>query len=761
MKSRTPATLFLVLLFAGSLAWLLSLDWQTRLSTDVMELIPDRSPSPELALGQSVLNEVYADRVMIALRSVDDQRSVDAYVGVLEASPLVERVTRLTGDDAFVRVGQFVFAQRFALLFPQWLEAQGATLPSRSASVSELAGKVVTNLEAALDDPGFAAFEELVPGDPLLLMRDAAEAFQTAQPSEARQAQAHLLELNLAVSALKPAGQQPVFDLLAEARAAAAVYSPEIVALDTGAHRYAAETEQKMRQEVRTLNLSTVLVVFVICALLCRRVSMVFHVFAILALSLSAGLALTTLFFQQVHVFALIFGCVLCGVIVDYGLHAYLHDAGRGRRSLKTFLKPFLISCGSTLIGFSILLFSDLPVLRQMGLLVVCGLAMAVVVTLVYVFGLLRGAPQAPPFSAKPSASQRRLWPFYIVVPALLLALPFVSWEDDIRNLKYPLPHLDAVDAEIRSLHGGERRMLLTVGEDFASSRERLEALVDWLEGRGADASEQLSARPWVPTAATYREAGRFIAAHPDFDEVVVQALDAGGYEVAAFAPFREAWDAALREWPAYEDLVADFSGALAGGLSGIVGSDGDLHWWVTLVDASVPLGPIPGELSTLRLSQIESMSSVLSSYRERTLGLSLLGGAAMCVILIVGFGLKKGGRIALLPGLAVVCAVLAIAAWAGALNLFHLIGFFLGACLVLDYAVFGWIGFQRERQVPFSVLVSGCTTVASFFILSWSRIPAIHALGLAVGMVTLFGALGTYFLIPRLAWEKGPKNAP
>ena len=89
----------------------------------------------------------------------------------------------------------------------------------------------------------------------------------------------------------------------------------------------------------------------------------------ILVLSLLAGLTLMVACFDQVHIFALIFGSVLCGVIVDYGLHAYLHDGGKRRRSVATFLRPFLISCGSTLMGFSLLLFSDLPVLRQMGLL--------------------------------------------------------------------------------------------------------------------------------------------------------------------------------------------------------------------------------------------------------------------------------------------------------------------------------------------------------------------------------------------------------
>lgn len=126
MKTRLLASLFLILLFAVSGLWLFNLNWEERLSTDVMELIPDRSPSPELSLGRSVLNDVYANRIMIALRSADDPRSLDAYVETLQASPLVERVFNLSDVDAFAEVGQFVFEHRFDLLFPQWLQAQGA-----------------------------------------------------------------------------------------------------------------------------------------------------------------------------------------------------------------------------------------------------------------------------------------------------------------------------------------------------------------------------------------------------------------------------------------------------------------------------------------------------------------------------------------------------------------------------------------------------------------------------------------------------------
>jgi predicted exporter len=338
------------------------------------------------------------------------------------------------------------------------------------------------------------------------------------------------------------------------------------------------------------------------------------------------------------------------------------------------------------------------------------------------------------------------------------LALPFIHWQDDIRNLQYPLPHLDAVDAEIRNLHGGEREVLLTVGDDYASSRDSLEQLLEWLQQKGAEPSDFLSAAAWVPTIEEASQADYFIEAHPDFAEQVLRQLEEGAYDREAFDSFEEAWSGMATG--SYEHLVAGFSEVLAGGLSGIVGSNEDLHWWVTLLDVSIDLGEIPPGFNSLRLSEIESMSSVLSSYRERTLELSLLGGAMIYVVLLLAFGFKDGSRILFVPLVAVVCAVCVIDYFFGALGLFHLIGLFLGTCLVLDYAVFSWMGFVRSRQIPFSVIVSALTTAASFGILCWSRIPAIHALGLAVFCVTLMGALCTYLFIPSIATPEDIEDA-
>lgn len=751
---------FIVLVSGLRLA---SIDWKARLSTDMLELIPDQSVSPELELGRSVLTDQFSNRVMVAIFDVNHPEAVERYVEMLLSSPLIESVVDLTDTDHYEAVGRYVFEHRFELLFPHWLSRQYAEGVYRSDA---FAAKVPDLLDHALDDPGFTAFEGLVTSDPLLLLANAMESFQSTATSLSAPESSHLLELSLSVSTLQPEGQVPVFELLDQAKVAAQQTDAHIRIIDTGAHRYAAQTEQAMRAEVKWLNVSTFLSVFLICLLFCRRIFMVLHVFIILLISLLSGLALLLLMFDHVHIFALIFGCVLCGVIVDYGLHAYLHDLGQAKRSIRTFLKPFLISCGSTVIGFSILFFSELPVLRQMGMLVVCGLFMAIIVTLVYIFGFLSVPPAVQPVTRQwPYPNQWR-WVVVLIGGFALVVLPFVHWADDIRNLKYPLPALDAVDAEVRNLQGAERAVILTVGEDYATSRKNLEDLHKWLNDQGVASGQIASAADWVPTLEAYTVAEDFMNSNPQFADQVLSALDENGFEASAFAPFEADWNEWVnRESEAtvalrYEGMVQDFSENLGMGLAQMLGRSDRLYWWVSLIDEAVMPESLPHTLQSLRLSQVERMSNVLEEYRERTLELSLIAGFAMYLVLVTTFRLKAGSLIFLVPLIAVTTATSGLYLLFGALGLFHLVGLFLGACLVLDYAVFSWIGLDRDGRLPFSVWISSFTTMASFFILGWSQIPAIHALGVTVFSVALAGISICYLMMPSCVIGRRERHA-
>jgi predicted exporter len=71
-------------------------------------------------------------------------------------------------------------------------------------------------------------------------------------------------------------------------------------------------------------------------------------------------------------------------------------------------------------------------------------------------------------------------------------------------------------------------------------------------------------------------------------------------------------------------------------------------------------------------------------------------------------------------------------------LNLFHLLGAFLGVCLSHNYAIFTAENAARGEEQPPSIRLSALTTAASFGILALSQIPVVKALGTTVALIVV-----------------------
>ena len=75
-------------------------------------------------------------------------------------------------------------------------------------------------------------------------------------------------------------------------------------------------------------------------------------------------------------------------------------------------------------------------------------------------------------------------------------------------------------------------------------------------------------------------------------------------------------------------------------------------------------------------------------------------------------------------------------------LNLFHLLGAFLGVCLTHNYSIFSATSAYRGEAPPVSVRMSAFTTAASFGVLALSGIPVVRALGLTVALMVVVALL-------------------
>jgi predicted exporter len=140
--------------------------------------------------------------------------------------------------------------------------------------------------------------------------------------------------------------------------------------------------------------------------------------------------------------------------------------------------------------------------------------------------------------------------------------------------------------------------------------------------------------------------------------------------------------------------------------------------------------------------SQLQSLNRVFARYRQSALWLSLTGLGIVGVGVLLSYGWRDGARIFAIP-----CgACLGLFGWFGwlghPLNLFHLLGAFLGVCLTHNYSIFSATSAYRREPPPVSVRLSALTTAASFGVLAMSGIPVVSALGSTVALMVIAALL-------------------
>jgi predicted exporter len=147
-------------------------------------------------------------------------------------------------------------------------------------------------------------------------------------------------------------------------------------------------------------------------------------------------------------------------------------------------------------------------------------------------------------------------------------------------------------------------------------------------------------------------------------------------------------------------------------------------------------------------LNQLESLNDLFRRYRGSALRLSLAGLGLVIGSVFAIYPGRRAVRIALIPAgsCLVVFGVFGLAGQT--LNLFHLLGAFLGVCLSHNYAIFSADNAAAGAAPPIPIRLSALSTAASFGVLGFSRIPVVHALGMTVALIVLT-ALATVELEP------------
>ncbi|MEO6569041.1 MAG: MMPL family transporter [Opitutaceae bacterium] len=740
----------------ASFVGLRGLDYGRKISTNVLDLIPASEQSPEINLVRGFADDVQSRVMLFALR--DPQNPANArdiatrFATKLTSSPEFAEAV-VIGDPAMQdKLGRAVFERRFELLLPGWLAAKHFEFKATGGSDNEfsawLAEKAAADLEAFLATPEATAMQEIVLADPLLLLPRLASQAQIISPQSEDAGGYGLVWARIKASPLAEEGQKPVFAAVEAALADARTNSPGVELRWSGINRFAAASRDRIEAEMQLLNFFSIAAVLAVSAIFVRHIYKIIHLLPVILLSIAGAWTVSTLVFDRLHILVFVIGSLLSGVAIDYGVYIYMQPPLRPEEpyaeKLRRLIKPLLASCFTTVIGFSLLLFSDLPLIRQIGLFVGAGLLCALGAAILYFAQLDRPFLAGRQFGGLGVAHRWRALRF---VPRVLLVLavatavlgPFrLRWRDDVRELDIPSPALNANEAEVRSLFGESqnRSLYLSYGKTAAEAREHLEGFrTAWARVAPDVATSSLGLllplqKEWQEQAGRMELLGKF----PGEFRV---ALERHGFSAGSFTGFFENWERVRAAPPAenYEQLARSVSTMITGPLS-MLSSTRDPFWFITVVDNATI--PAPAEPQTVNVSQLQSLNDLFTRYRWSALRLSLIGLGLVIASVFAIYPFRRGLRIALIPAGSCFFVFGAFGLLGHTLNLFHLLGAFLGVCLSHNYAIFSSENAGAGGAPPVSIRLSALSTATSFGVLAFSHIPVIHALGLTVALIVI-----------------------
>ncbi len=730
-----------------------------KLSTDLLELVPQSAATPGLEHSLDAVQAHFSHTLLASVAATDesdlDRSRARKWLRSLQKD---ERILDfwIHGDPIFPEnLFQDPGPQVWTLLFPRWVAQRLSELDGSDENdlPKVLADLAAERLDAFLDEPEAAMAAAWIPHDPLLLVPETIARMGGERPASTQPTSTTLLLwVRAAHSPFEAEGQRALTSLSQELYEGLLSIFPDTTVSVKGVHQIAMEEEAGIRREVTRLNIISVLLIFGFLFSFFRSIRLTTLLLVPIASGVLWGMLATFLIFEHIHVLALGIGSVLFGVGIDYGLHLFTAAFESREKTLpaafRSIRQPLLIAAGTSMLGFASLLLAPMPAVRQVGVLVPVGIAFALL-TCRFLLPLL-----APRIGELPSALQRfAKWglpaalmrPVRVSLLALAAAGIAILWypkfNDDIGAYQRPPTDTAAAYNALRHAFTGENPNG-TIWLTHAPTAEELLARLADAKAVGGDTFLLDLVRS--PDQVEGLES--LLGEHTRFIKALQLALDERGYEVAAFEP---AWQLMeqlreLLEPSAFEAAMAATSNQLEGPAGALLLQQ-DGHY-LSVYPGSSTADTLPPE--TVLLDQRDRVNHALESARAALLKWLLVGVSLLAVCLMGLLGKHRGAYLCLLPTGSVIIPVAFLSLTQG-LTLLGVLGAILGFCLALDYAAFSS---ENARGPVLSVRLSAITTATAFSVLILSSIPALAQLGLVVSVATLLAMLGaeTQFLSIR-----------
>lgn len=531
--------------------------------------------------------------------------------------------------------------------------------------------------------------------------------------------------------------------------------------LETGPGVFAVRTRATIERDATRFSLLATVMVAGLLLFAYRSARLLFLGLLPVMSGALAGIAAVALGFGFVHGITLGFGVTLIGESVDYAVYLFTQTApGSSPDSTLTRIWPTLrLGVLTSLAGFGAMLFSSFEGFAQLGLFSMTGLVAAASVTRWILPAALPRRPGAvnpglfaPPLLAVIRRARRLRLPVVLLALAAAALLGFHRggfWQDDLSSLS-PIPAAaQRLDQELRRSVGApdvRYLVVLTVPDEQEALRasDRVSHGLDGLASRGVLAGFDAPDR-YLPSDSTQRARQAALPGPDMLRARLEQALAGLPFRPDLFAPFvadvataREAPLLTRAGLPAGLSLKLDLL---------LFRQEGGWMAMLPLRGVSDPRAVADsvaalGEKGAAFVDLKAESDHLLQTYQREAVSLALIGGIVVLVLLAAS--LRSWRRVlAVAAPLAAAVVITAALLTAGGqkLSIFNLVGLLLIVAVGSNYCLFferlSGDDAQRERSVASLVLANLCTVIG-FGLLSFSRIPVLHDIGLTVAAGTL-----------------------
>lgn len=675
-------------------------------------------------------------------------------------------------DESFAGVQDYVWKNRY-LLSPNVTPATFSTAGLHNALQSDL---------ALLGSELGVALGQSLPSDPtgemLLLLR------QFTSTSGPALQDGVWVSPDGATALLLVHTAAPGFDLDAQAKAQALIRADfaDMRAATPGAGAallqmsgpgvFAVETRDTTKADVSRLSMLALLGAAGLLAFAYRSPRMLLLGLLPIVSGALAAIAAVSLAFGFVHGITLGFGVTLIGESLDYAIYLFT-QTGRGEQGEDTLARiwPTLrLGALLSIAGFCAMLASSFTGFAQLGLFSIAGLIGAALTTRFVLPHLMPqgffapgAAPLARPFLLLIGHRRAGLGIVLLALLAAMAALLFHRggmWDGNLLDLS-PLPAAtQKLDENLRQELGisGQRYFAVFKAASAQAALQESEALAPRLDGLVAarDIGGYDLPSAILPSETTQRARQAALPDAAALQANFAEAVAGLPLNPQAFAPFFAAV-AAARTAPLL--TPASLPPALALQFDSLLSSNGSdwvvmapLHDVRNAEAVARALGSAHAEFVDLN----QQSDHLLGTFQAQAVTLAVAGSAAILLLLWAGLrSIRRAALVAAPLAIAVTITAALLTLGTAKLSIFMVAGFLLIIAIGSNYCLF----FERSEpgtaawpRAVASIVLANLCTVAAYGLLSFSRIPVLHDIGLTVAAGTFLSLLCGAVLSTRRA---------